>query len=570
VRALVFRVNVAASAKFYCAFVGHIQDPAWAAICGPRHLLSKSGMYKSPGRAALIMDAPYWPPLLACALSAPHEAPPVCLTPLSQAGALRRLHHCQPLALVPAASYVAVVLFCEHRVDFIEAAGEPAEASWDRVLPQCRRLLHRAAALIASGLACTSGARPPDSLILIPAVGLDVDRAGSGRLIALENAYMRLHTANAYVSTIGGGAFLCRYIGDAIQQARKQIAIARALGNLGMEARCHVHLAYCDVQIGRFRCAARRLRLLRAVARVTEDDTLDAMCVAGLRHCRATHALYARGELRMRSEGSGDGAGVSLQHARSHSHGYGQHRCSDAGQEGRGGGWVRHLPEPVAGGSGSSNGTPHGSVAGSSAAAECAAPRAEPLAAADSAAAQALPLGSLVAEAAGCAPRSVDRSDSPAVASSDDGACGCEGAASAIAGSSGLPASDAAPCTLAAACRRGADDAMAAAGGHVRRYAASAASASTAPNRAAVASPGSDAPTRVTAGSTSLSPYSAGAAVAGTPVPAPLVGPSSGAAVVITAEEAGVDEFYRLRLAQPSALKPRLRENLGPSLPERG
>lgn len=126
---------------------------------------------------------------------------------------------------------------------------------------------------------------------------------------------MRLHTANAYVSTIGGGAFLMKFIGDAVRQALKQVAIARALGDVGLEARCHVHLAYCDVQVGRFRSASRRLRLLHRIAgpRYLDDAVLVRMCDAGLRHARLTCQLWRSGALEMRPESDAAGALLSLQ-----------------------------------------------------------------------------------------------------------------------------------------------------------------------------------------------------------------------------------------------------------------
>jgi hypothetical protein len=229
---------------------------------------------------------------------------------------------------------------------------------------------------------------------------------------------------------------------------------------------------------------------------------------------------------------------VSLQHARSRSHG--QCRRSDAEHE-SGADGLRHLPGLAGRCSGSGSGTLHGvAVVGPSTAAESVAPRTDSPASAGSAAIQVPPLGVLVSDAAGRAPTLSGLTASLTVMSSHDGACGCKGAAPATAGSSGPLTSETVPCVSVASCSR------------------------AAPDCEAVKAAG--------AGSAHLPPFSAGAAIAaaGAPVSAPLVGPATGAAVVITAEEAGVDEFYRLRLAQPSALKPRLRDNQGLGLPERG
>lgn len=178
---------------------------------------------------------------------------------------------------------------------------------------QCRVMLARVLSMVGAQRQSRAGRC---AIFVLPSIGASpVDRVGSGRLIHLENNFVRLHTANAYVSTIGGGAFLMKFIGDAVRQALKQVAIARALGDVGLEARCHVHLAYCDVQVGRFRSAYRRLRLLHRIAgpRYLNDIVLVRMCDAGLRHARLTCQLWRSGALEMRPESDAAGAVLSLQ-----------------------------------------------------------------------------------------------------------------------------------------------------------------------------------------------------------------------------------------------------------------
>lgn len=140
----------------------------------------------------------------------------------------------------------------------------------------------------------------PLEVVLLPAPYWPAPcRAWSGRLAALEHAHARLHYANAYVSTLGGGYFLCRYVGDAVRMALAQLRVSRALGETGMEARCCVHLVYCCIQAGQFRTAARLLRLLARLAAVTGDEVLGGMCTAGQRYCRGTAGAYAEGKVRV-------------------------------------------------------------------------------------------------------------------------------------------------------------------------------------------------------------------------------------------------------------------------------
>lgn len=46
----------------------------------------------------------------------------------------------------------------------------------------------------------------------------------SGKLVALDNRFKSLETSMAYVSTLGGGYFLCRYVTEARACARAQLA----------------------------------------------------------------------------------------------------------------------------------------------------------------------------------------------------------------------------------------------------------------------------------------------------------------------------------------------------------
>ena len=60
---------------------------------------------------------------------------------------------------------------------------------------------------------------------------------------------------------------MTRRVGNAQAMARQQLKVARSLGDRRLEIVCHVHLAYSDIQLGRFDQARRLLQELLKVAR---------------------------------------------------------------------------------------------------------------------------------------------------------------------------------------------------------------------------------------------------------------------------------------------------------------
>ena len=128
--------------------------------------------------------------------------------------------------------------------------------------------------------------------------------------MALENKYIRLISMNAYVSTLGGGHFLCKQVSQARAMALAQRRIAVALGNTALEAMTLVHLVYADVQVGNFRRAMRCLRRIARFAAETGDGVLGKMAESGQRFCLRTHALWAAGVL-----DDGDGGYQGRRHA---------------------------------------------------------------------------------------------------------------------------------------------------------------------------------------------------------------------------------------------------------------
>ena len=86
------------------------------------------------------------------------------------------------------------------------------------------------------------------------------------KLMHLVAVYSSLISANAFVSTLGGGHFLCKQIDSSRRMAERQIDIARRLGDTALMLRCSVHLVYNDIQAGDFESAYVRVQDLREAA----------------------------------------------------------------------------------------------------------------------------------------------------------------------------------------------------------------------------------------------------------------------------------------------------------------
>lgn len=91
-------------------------------------------------------------------------------------------------------------------------------------------------------------------------------RAWTYRVLNVLVRHEQLVSLNAYVSTLGGGHFMCRHLASARRCAETQIRVARWLGNQPLEARCWMHMAYNCMYAENFSDAERILKLLRRVA----------------------------------------------------------------------------------------------------------------------------------------------------------------------------------------------------------------------------------------------------------------------------------------------------------------
>ncbi|EJK44373.1 hypothetical protein THAOC_37090 [Thalassiosira oceanica] len=96
------------------------------------------------------------------------------------------------------------------------------------------------------------------------------------RLIHLENTMIKLTTVTAYVSTLGGGYFLCNYLSTAVSLARQQCLLALIRGDLHMSLKCRLNEGYCYIHAGRIKRARRTIRrVLKDVLDLIAKDGLE-------------------------------------------------------------------------------------------------------------------------------------------------------------------------------------------------------------------------------------------------------------------------------------------------------
>ncbi|KAL3762231.1 hypothetical protein ACHAWU_004769 [Discostella pseudostelligera] len=82
------------------------------------------------------------------------------------------------------------------------------------------------------------------------------------RLILNENNFIRLTSLSAYISTLGGGFFLCRYLSTAIALARRQCALALMRGDSMMALKCRINEGYCYIHGGKLNKGKKLIRLV--------------------------------------------------------------------------------------------------------------------------------------------------------------------------------------------------------------------------------------------------------------------------------------------------------------------
>jgi hypothetical protein len=114
----------------------------------------------------------------------------------------------------------------------------------------------------------------PPSLVHIP------DARSRALMLGTESQAIALLSLNAYVSTLGGGYFLCRRVDVALQMAYKQHQIAVRLGNPELAGQCRVHVCYILMQVGKLHLAAQRLHY----------EKMEAQRIGSEKHAAVVHA----------------------------------------------------------------------------------------------------------------------------------------------------------------------------------------------------------------------------------------------------------------------------------------
>ena len=120
----------------------------------------------------------------------------------------------------------------------------------------------------------------------------------NGKLVTLDNKLKSLETSIAYVSTLGGGYFLCRFPAEARKCAAAQLkrtcmfvsvccalcigccsccAVAIEVGDLRVVSRTVLHFVYLDIQEGFFSRASRTMKQLLQFATETGDTGLTQL-----------------------------------------------------------------------------------------------------------------------------------------------------------------------------------------------------------------------------------------------------------------------------------------------------
>ncbi|TMW61758.1 hypothetical protein Poli38472_010821 [Pythium oligandrum] len=149
---------------------------------------------------------------------------------------------------------------------------------------------------------------PVDSLVVLltfrPEPLFPLNLGSARRAVRFVHGIVALVTANAYISTLGGGHFLCMHLHQAVLMAKLQIAIAEALQDPVLQSKCRVNLAYNAMRGGKFRKAQRIIQEERVVAHELANEELQLICHAAQVYLMKTYRLHKE-FLRAMSEATG-------------------------------------------------------------------------------------------------------------------------------------------------------------------------------------------------------------------------------------------------------------------------
>lgn len=105
-------------------------------------------------------------------------------------------------------------------------------------------------------------------------------------MLGVLNRHISAVTSNAYISTLGGGYFLCDMLKRARHAASAQLRVALGMGDLGLAGRCVMHMVYADIKEAKYHAAKHKLHTVRHTA-----HQIKVLLPRGLLHARASHSL---------------------------------------------------------------------------------------------------------------------------------------------------------------------------------------------------------------------------------------------------------------------------------------
>ena len=78
----------------------------------------------------------------------------------------------------------------------------------------------------------------------------------NAKIMRLVSLKQKLLTTSAYVSTLGGGYFLCKFVNQAKIMAARQFTLAKCLNDTPLEIQCCIHMAYSLIREGKWNMAS--------------------------------------------------------------------------------------------------------------------------------------------------------------------------------------------------------------------------------------------------------------------------------------------------------------------------
>lgn len=157
---------------------------------------------------------------------------------------------------------------------------------------------------------------PPLSPFISRKYAMQPERTFSSSLVRLENLQIQLQSMNGYIATLGGGYFLCHYLGTAVCLARYQRRIALQLNDVELAMKCTINEAYNYIYAGNIRKALSLIEETKELAKTRiqnrstftkddeEKDVIVSMCNAAKWFAKQVRNEMKRSRKRQRNGGN--------------------------------------------------------------------------------------------------------------------------------------------------------------------------------------------------------------------------------------------------------------------------